>query len=330
MIIITVPGSSNSIKLEKYIREQFPKLPSSALHKALRRKDIRINGQRITENVWIQSGDEITLYIQDALLYGTNTPQNEITAAHPFTVLYEDQYILLVDKKPGISVLRDKFETEECLTDQVIHYTKQQLQTDPSIDNPAEKPFTTAPCHRLDHYTGGIVLFAKTKEAYELLLDKIKQREIQKYYQCIVKGHPNPPEATLTHYLIKDAEHAQVQIQNYPIKGARSIITHYKVLSCDKQISQLEVELITGRTHQIRAHLAYIGHPIVGDDKYGDRSFNKAMGARYQALWAYKIRFNFQDGGILNYLKDQTFTSPTIRFKVKGCENMEINPTNHS
>ncbi|MDK2809731.1 MAG: rRNA pseudouridine synthase [Petroclostridium sp.] len=313
MITITVPQDYHQKKLDRFLKDKFPNLPMSAIYKALRKKDIRINGVKINENILLQTGDQLTIYIKDEILYGSFAGEDRSKGPIPIQIVYEDQHLLLVNKQPGISVHPDKNEGEDTLIDVATRYLQQKGEYKP------EKPGSFAPalCHRLDHYTGGIVIIAKTPEALKIMLEKIKNREIKKYYQCIVKGCPSPRQGELRHFLVKNEHKSQVYITDIPIKGSLTIITRYKVLSAGQDISRVEVELVTGRTHQIRAHMAYIGHPILGDDKYGDRQFNRQFKAKYQALWAYKIVFAFEDGGILNYLKGRTFETNDIKFNYK-------------
>ena len=164
------------------------------------------------------------------------------------------------------------------------------------------------PCHRLDRNTTGLVLFAKNEEALNILLDKFKNREIEKHYKALVYGIPRKKEDTLTAYLFKDAKKSLVYISDVPKKGYEKIITSYKVISCNNKnnTSLLDVNLHTGKTHQIRAHLAHIGYPIIGDGKYGDREINKKFGYKYQQLCSRSLRFCFKtDAGILNYLNNK-------------------------
>ena len=165
------------------------------------------------------------------------------------------------------------------------------------------------PCHRLDRNTGGIVLFAKNNEALKILEEKIKTKEIRKFYKCRVLGHLKQKTATLNDFLFKDRKKSIVYISDTKKEGYMPITTKYTVLSEDEETSFLEVELITGRTHQIRAHLAFIGHPIIGDGKYGNYEANKKFNKKYQELFAYKLAFNFSsDAGLLNYLNNLEIT----------------------
>lgn len=270
---LIVPAKYDHKKLNTFLFDSFNGLKQSTLYKALRQKDIRINDVRICSNEVIHTGDMVKIYIVDDLLFSHNV----------FKIVYEDDNILVVDKPTGIEVVG-----ENSLTSYV------QMKYPYSM-----------PCHRLDRNTYGLVLFAKNDEALHILFDKFKYHEIKKYYKCKVYGIPTPKYAELKAYLFKDSNKSQVYISNSPKKGFREIITEYSVLSSNKKenTSVLEVLLHTGRTHQIRAHLAHIGYPIIGDGKYGLNEINKRFNKKTQELCAYKIEFHFSsDSGILGYL----------------------------
>ena len=256
-------------------------LTSSTLHKALRKKDIRINDTRINEDTIVHEFDTITIFIIDDLLY------KKINLIK----IYEDDNILIINKPVRLEVVSTSDEeTATTLLQKEYSYIK--------------------PCHRLDRNTTGLVLFAKTPETLDILLKKFKNREIKKNYHCTVIGKMPKPQETLKAYLFKDKK-SLVYISDSPKKGYQKIITKYTVLSENKQnnTSTLDVELITGRTHQIRAHLAYIGHPILGDGKYGINEVNKKLKVKFQQLENFKIQFKFTtDSGNLDYLNEKIIT----------------------
>ncbi len=230
--------------LNTFLLANFNGLTLNTIYKALRKKDIRINGVRISENCIINEGDEITIYINDSFLYKT----------FDLNIVYEDDNILVVNKPAGIEVVSND-NNKTTLTKMIlVHYS--------STDFPA-------PCHRLDINTYGLIVFAKNKEALNVLVDKFKNMEIEKHYKCMVYGIPNIKKDTLTAYLFKDRKKSLVYISDNPKTGYQKIVTSYKVLSEDLEnnTSILDVTLHTGRTHQIRAHLAHIGLPIIGDRK---------------------------------------------------------------
>ena len=278
-------------KLMNFLLGEFNNLKQSTVFKALRKKDIIINDKRINDNVIVHTGDTVTVYITDELLYGTNTNLD---------IVFEDDNILVVNKPSGIAVT-DSSLGEKTLSMLVQDYCKSAM-----------------PCHRLDRNTCGLVLFAKNDTALQILFDKFKTREIDKYYVCIVNGIPTIKEKRLESFLFKDNKKSTVYISDTPKAGYLDIVTCYKVIACNtqKNISLLDVKLATGRTHQIRAHLAHIGHPIIGDGKYGINKVNKAFNAKAQYLTSYKMVFNFKtDAGILNYLNEKEIAIPFSNYK---------------
>lgn len=270
---LIVPAKYDNKKLNIFLFDSFDGLKQSTLYKALRQKDIRINDIRINSNETIHTGDKVKVYIVDELLF----------SHYDFKIIYEDDNILVVYKPAGIEVVGENSLTS---------YVQRQYPS-------------SMPCHRLDRNTFGIVLFSKNDEALQILFDKFKNHEIKKYYKCKVYGIPSAKHTILKAFLFKDSNKSQVYISDSPKKGYREIITEYTVLSSNKKenTSVLEILLHTGRTHQIRAHLAHIGYPIIGDGKYGLNEINKKFNKKTQELYAYKIKFDFSsDSGILEYL----------------------------
>lgn len=294
---IIVDKKYDKKKLNSFLLDTFDGLNLNVLYKALRKKDIRINDIKVSENVIIHTGDNIKVFIPDELLYNKKIPDIQI--------IYEDENIVIVNKPAGIEVVG-----ENSLTSNLINlYNKDKLNhvASTNSDFKFESEISIFPCHRLDRNTTGLVLFAKNETSLNILLDKFKNHEIEKHYHTTVYGIPHKSEDTLTAYLFKDAKKSLVYISDIPKKGYEKIITSYQVISSNKKnnTSILDVNLHTGKTHQIRAHLAHIGYPIVGDGKYGNGEINKKLGYKTQQLCSYSLTFKFNtESGILNYLNN--------------------------
>ena len=302
MRTIVIDRAQDGKRLDRVIRDSFRQMPQSALYKAFRKRDIKVNGIRVKEDHVVNEGDRVDIYIIDDILEGTPIDTGSLT--HGFTIVYEDANLLIVNKNQGIPVHPDREQRTNTLIDLVQRYLVEKGEYIPD----APGSFPPSLCHRLDRNTGGLLIIAKNNWSLEILLEKIKNKEIHKYYQCLVMGCMEQKQAELRAFLEKDEYKSRVFVKDTGSNGALEIITRYRMLEYSDDVSRLEVELVTGRTHQIRAHLAYIGHPVVGDGKYGSNTFNRSKNAKYQMLWAYKLAFDFQtSAGALSYLKGRTF-----------------------
>ncbi len=296
-------------RLDKFLTKAFPDLPFSLLYKSVRTKKIKVNRKRAAPSQILSVGDCLHLFLRDELLGNPEKTEKSALlagiAARP-CVLYEDENLLLLNKPVGLAVHEDEGNKINNLLLQLQAYLFEKGEYDP--DN--EKSFAPALCNRIDRNTAGIVIAAKNAEALRVMNKMIKERRIDKFYLCAVHGAPKPPAATRSAYLLKNADENIVNIYDKdPPKGALSIKTRYRTLSVSGGLALLEVELLTGRTHQIRAHMAHLGHPLLGDGKYGINRQDRVRGYSHQALCSYRLRFSFGDGGgALSYLSGKEFS----------------------
>ena len=298
-------------RMDKFLSKAVPLLPKSLLYKYLRTKRIKLNGKRCEISTRLQEGDVVSLYINDEFFPERRTAPLFLCAPAQLDLLYEDEHILVIHKHPGLVVHEDDEHTTDTLIHRVLHYLYDKGEYRPQEEN----SFTPALCNRIDRNTGGIVLAAKTAAALRILNQKIKDREIHKQYLCIVHGHMEQKEATAKAFLKKLEGEKRVVVKDQPMPGGRTILTRYRVLAERGNCSLLEVDLLTGRTHQIRAHMAHLGHPLVGDTKYGRNQDNRGTGFHHQALYAYQVTFSFTTPGEeLEYLNGKRFTIPHVPF----------------
>lgn len=311
MITLTIQKNDAGQRIDKFLQKTFRRLPVSMMYKYIRQKDIKVNGKRCTISTRLQEGDQIALYVKEEFLTREAPVYDFMHASTRLDVLYEDENLLLLNKKAGLLVHPDRQEYTDTLLLRIQRYLYEKGEYDPAQEN----SFTPALVNRIDRNTSGIVMAAKTAAALRILNQKLKDREIQKYYLCIVHGRMPAEHDTLKGFLQKDEARNQVFISDKPSPGARTILTEYRVLEEKNGLSLLEVHLLTGRTHQIRAHLASIGHPLLGDGKYGSNALNKGTGFHRQALCSYKLAFAFTTPAEeLEYLNGRVFTLPHVWF----------------
>ena len=302
-------------RLDRFVGKAVPLLPESLLQKYIRLKRIKRNGKGTKRDVRLVEGDVLQLYINDEFFERPTEENAWLKIATPrLDIVYEDENILLADKKPGVLCHSAGEWSWDTLISNIQAYLRQSGEWDPK----AENAFTPALCNRIDRNTGGIVIAAKNAEALRILNDKIRDREIAKYYLCIALGCVEPPKGRIECFLRKDEKSNTVRVYHRPVPDGRSAITLYQTLQTRGELSLLEVELLTGRTHQIRASMADLGHPLLGDGKYGVGSVNRKYGETHQALYSYRLCFDFPtDAGILEYLRGQEFQVDEVPFQKK-------------
>lgn len=311
----TISSNDAGQRLDRFLSKAVPLLPAGLAQKYIRLKRIKLNGKRTKHDTRLQPGDVLQCYLNDSFFAQPEEQDTFLSQFRPsLRILYEDSHLLLVDKRPGLVVHAD--ETEKVHT--LIHHIQAYLYQKGEWDPKAEHAFAPALCNRIDRNTGGIVIAAKDAETLRILNDKIRNHELQKSYLCIVLGRPDPPSGTIEGFLTKDDTHNQVSFSRHPSPSSRSAITHYRTLAHRAGLSLAECTLVTGRTHQIRVSMAAIGHPLLGDGKYGNGTINRQYGETRQLLYAYRLSFPLPtDAGILNYLRNQTFTVPDVPFQRK-------------
>ena len=307
----TIGTNDAGQRLDRFLSKAVPLLPASLAQKYIRIKRIKLNGGRAERDTRLKAGDILQLYINDEFFDKPREDNAFLTVATPkLNIVYEDEHILLADKRPGLAVHpHDGAEYGRTLIDHIQAYLYQKREWRPREEN----AFTPALCNRIDRNTGGIVIAAKTAEALRVMNQKIKDRELDKRYLAIVEGTPKPPKGSLKGYLFKDAKKNRVFVTDTPQTGAKSCQTNYVTLASRGGLSLVECELITGRTHQIRAQFAHAGHPLLGDGKYG--KLDKRFDRTYQALYSYKLTFRFTtDAGALEYLNGKSFRVEKVDF----------------
>ena len=307
----TIGTNDAGQRLDRFLAKAVPLLPASLAQKYIRIKRIKLNGGRAERDSRLKAGDVLQLYINDEFFDKPREDNAFLTVATPkLNIVYEDAHILLVDKRPGLAVHpHDGAEYGRTLIDHIQAYLYQKREWRPREEN----SFTPALCNRIDRNTGGIVIAAKTAEALRVMNQKIKDRELDKRYLAIVEGTPKPREGSLKGYLFKDAKKNRVFVTDTPQTGAKSCQTNYRVITSRDGLSLVECELITGRTHQIRAQFAHAGHPLLGDGKYG--KLDKRFDRTYQALYSYRLTFTFTtDAGELAYLDGKSFQVDGVDF----------------
>ena len=308
----TIGKNDAGQRLDRWLGKTLPLLPAPLAQKYIRLKRVKVNGKGSQRDVRLQVGDLLQLYINDEFFDQPREDNAFLAVFKPrLDIVYEDENMMLLNKRPGLLCHADEHEKVNTLITHIQAYLYQKKEWNPRD----EHSFTPALCNRIDRNTGGIVMAAKNAETLRILNQKIKDREIAKFYLAIIHGKMTPPQGKLEGFLLKDEDKAQVKVFHRPVPGGKSAATLYKTLKVSRGLSLVECELLTGRTHQIRAQFAAAGHPLLGDGKYGREKDNKQYGRSFQALYSYKLEFTFPtDAGILEYLRGKVFTVDNVDF----------------
>lgn len=308
----TIGKNDAGQRLDRWLGKTLPVLPAPLAQKYIRLKRVKLNGKGAKRDTRLEVGDLLQLYINDEF-FDAPAPENAFLSVFTpqLDIVYEDEYILLANKRPGMVVHPDENEYMNTLITHIQAYLYQKREWNPK----EEHSFTPSLCNRIDRNTGGIVIAAKTAEALRIMNQKVKDRELEKYYLCVVLGKMTPNGGKLENFILKDESRNQVSVHNSPVPGGKTATTLYKVLAHKNNLSLVECDLITGRTHQIRAQFAHAGHPLLGDTKYGRARDNKQYDRKYQALYSYKLTFSFTtDAGVLEPLNGRTWEVENVDF----------------
>ncbi len=305
MTEITVSKNDAGQRADRFLSKAYPNLTLPLICKLMRKKRIKLNGAKAEPNVKLCEGDVFRFYLSDELLSKSDERERDFRdCSSEINIVYEDENILLCDKPVGMVVHEDNDNTSDTLINRIKCYLWKKGEYSPE----QEQSFAPALCNRIDRNTGGIVIAAKNAESLRVLNQKIRDRELIKLYLCVVQGRPEPAAATVTAYLQKLSDENRVIVSDKKTPENRTIKTKYRILDSIGTQSLVEVDLLTGRTHQIRAHFAHMGHALMGDGKYGSNKINKQYGYDTQALYSYKLTFSFTtNAGCLAYLDGKSF-----------------------
>lgn len=296
----TVGKNDAGQRMDKFISKTLRTLPPGLMFKAIRTKKIKLNRKRCQVGDILREGDTVQCFLADEFFIPVEEPDLSFLSIEPsLDIVYEDENILLVNKKAGMLCHSDTEGDVNTLIDHIKAYLYKKGEYSPRD----ESSFAPSLCNRIDRNTGGIVIAAKNAPSLRDMNERIRTHQVKKYYLCAVKGIPPKERDTLVSYLVKDREENKVTLYDRPAPGRSKIVTGYRVLKKKDGEALLEIDLQTGKTHQIRSHMAYIGCPLLGDGKYGVNREDAKRGYHHQALWSYKVAFDFEAGGHLGYLK---------------------------
>ncbi len=294
-------------RLDRFIKKAVPRL-GSGLYKYIRQKDIKLNGKRAEISQILAVGDHVKMYIPDSYFEEEKKPpEPEYKGLGEVKAVYEDENIIAAYKPAGLVVHEDDGGETDTLIFRIKGYLAEKGEYDPG----SEQSFAPALCNRIDRGTEGLVLCAKNAAALREMNRIIRAREIEKTYLCLTVGVPREREGTIRTYLEKDERENTVYVRAEKTPNSRTAVTKYRVVKASGELALVEVSLLTGRTHQIRVHMAYIGCPLLGDGKYDRNAVNRRYGVKSQCLCAYRIGFHIKDkGSPLGYLNGVRIEAP--------------------
>lgn len=299
-------------RLDRWLSQELPALPMGLMQKFIRLKRVKINGKAAQRDTRLAEGDVLQLYLNDEYFEKPRSIDPFLSKLHPrLSIVFENEHVLLVDKRPGLITHPDEHEKVNTLLTHARAYLYQKGE----YDSMTPGAFAPALCNRIDRFTGGIVILAKTEQAMHILNRKIREREVEKRYLCIVHGRVNPPSGLLDNAILKQQGQKRVTVLDHDVPDAQRAQTRYRTLACRDGLSLMECELLTGRTHQIRAQFAHLRHPLLGDNQYGDPRLDKRYHRHYQALYAYRLDFRFtSDAGVLAPLNGRSWQVNDVAF----------------
>jgi len=298
-------------RVDKFISKALPTLPKSMMYRLIRKKDIKINGKRCDIADRLNTGDKVTVYVKDEVSAEKKHDMSFLKCSANLDVIYEDENVLIVSKPIGLDSHSNGSPMTDTLIDRIKHYLYNKKEYLPE----SESSFAPALCSRLDRNTCGLVTAAKNAAALRELNEAIRSGSIHKIYHCITTSPPPKKEDVITAYHQKDESRNLVKISDSPIDGYKPIKTGYRIIEQRGKLTLAEITLYTGRTHQIRAHMAHIGAPVLGDGKYGNIAANKRCGVFRQALCAYELRFELPEGSPFSYLNKLKITDNAPDFE---------------
>jgi len=312
----TINSNDSGQRLDKFVSKTVWGLPLSLMYKFIRKKRIKVNGRRAEEKQMLEVGDVVEMYIPDEFFEKKTSDTAELSRVKPrLDIVYEDENIVLLNKSPGVLSHSgdegDKREADTAERETLLYHLKAYLYQKGEWNPAEENSFSPALCNRIDRNTGGIVIAAKNAAALRDVNSLIKEGKTEKKYLAAVHGKPPKSHDIMRAYLFKNSKTNTVRVTEEKAFGSKEIVTEYEVLSYNEEhdLSLCEIILYTGRTHQIRAHMASIGNPLLGEGKYAENKADRALGYKYQALWSYKLSFRNTDGA-LSYLDGKEFSVP--------------------